>query len=240
MEWGILVTRSDPSAPKHKGLTFFFLDMRSPGIEIRRIKQISGQSNFNEVYFTDVRIPDGQRLGAVGQGWGVALTTLMNERATAGETRGPDFDEILALAEKTELETGPAIDDAAVRERLADWYVRRQGLRWTRFRVMTALSRGGTPGPENSINKLVSAPQAQDMAAFALDLMDAGGAVMDPDVAFMKAAFQDSLLNAPGMRIAAGTDEILKNIIAERVLGLPADVRVDKDLPFKEVPTGKR
>jgi alkylation response protein AidB-like acyl-CoA dehydrogenase len=239
-DWGILVTRSDPDAPKHKGLTFFFLDMKSPGIEIRRIKQISGASNFNEVYFTDVRIPDSQRLGGVGQGWGVALTTLMNERATTGETRGPEFDEIFALARRVELEDGPAIADAAVRERLADWYVRRQGLRWTRFRVMTSLSRGETPGPENSIGKLVSAVQAQDMAAFALDLLDMGGAVFDPDVAPMKAAFQDSLLNAPGMRIAAGTDEILKNIIAERVLGLPPDVRVDKDVAFKDLPTGKR
>jgi len=239
-DWGILITRSDPDAPKHKGLTFFFLDMKSPGIEIRRIKQISGASNFNEVYFTDVRIPDAQRLGGVGQGWGVALTTLMNERATTGETRGPEFDEIFALARRIELEDGPAIADAAVRERLADWYVRRQGLRWTRFRVMTALSRGETPGAENSIGKLVSAVQAQDMAAFALDLLDMGGAVFDQDIAPMKAAFQDSLLNAPGMRIAAGTDEILKNIIAERVLGLPADVRVDKDVAFKDLPTGKR
>jgi alkylation response protein AidB-like acyl-CoA dehydrogenase len=239
-DWGILVTRSDPSAPKHKGLTFFFLDMRSPGIEIRRIKQISGQSNFNEVYFTDVRIPDSQRLGAVGGGWGVAITTLMNERLTSGETRGPDFDEVFSLARRLHLEDGPAIEDAAVRERLADWYVRRQGLRWARFRVMTALSRGETPGPENSIGKLVSAAQAQDIAAFAMDLLDTGGAVLDPDIAPMKAAFQEALLYTPGGRIAAGTDEILKNIIAERVLGLPADVRIDKDVRFSDLPTGKR
>jgi alkylation response protein AidB-like acyl-CoA dehydrogenase len=239
-DWGILVTRSDPSAPKHKGLTFFFLDMHSPGIEIRRIKQISGQSNFNEVYFTDVRIPDSQRLGSVGGGWGVAITTLMNERLTSGETRGPDFDEVFSLARRLHLEDGPAIGDAAVRERLADWYVRRQGLRWARFRVMTALSRGETPGPENSIGKLVSAAQAQDIAAFAMDLLDMGGAVLDPDVAPMKAAFQEALLYTPGGRIAAGTDEILKNIIAERVLGLPADVRVDKDVRFSDLPTGRR
>jgi alkylation response protein AidB-like acyl-CoA dehydrogenase len=239
-DWGILVTRSDPSAPKHKGLTFFFLDMHSPGIEIRRIKQISGQSNFNEVYFTDVRIPDSQRLGAVGGGWGVAITTLMNERLTSGETRGPDFDEVFSLARRLHLEDGPAIEDAAVRERLADWYVRRQGLRWARFRVMTALSRGETPGPENSIGKLVSAAQAQDIAAFAMDLLDMGGAVFDPDIAPMKAAFQEALLYTPGGRIAAGTDEILKNIIAERVLGLPADVRIDKDVRFSDLPTGRR
>jgi alkylation response protein AidB-like acyl-CoA dehydrogenase len=239
-DWGILVTRSDPSAPKHKGLTFFFLDMHSPGIEVRRIKQISGQSNFNEVYFTDVRIPDSQRLGAVGHGWAVAITTLMNERLTSGETRGPDVDELFSLARKLDLEDGPAIENASVRERLADWYVRRQGLRWTRFRVMTALSRGETPGPENSIGKLVSAAQAQDIAAFAMDLLDMGGAVMDPDIAPMRAAFQEAMLYTPGGRIAAGTDEILKNIIAERVLGLPADIRVDKDVRFSDLPTGRR
>jgi alkylation response protein AidB-like acyl-CoA dehydrogenase len=239
-DWGVLVTRSDPSAPKHKGLTYFFLDMKSPGIEIRRIKQISGASNFNEVYFTDVRIPDSQRLGAVGHGWGVAITTLMNERLTSGEMRGPDWDELFALAKSVELEDGSAVANAAVREKLAEWYVRRQGLRWTRFRVMTALSRGETPGPENSIGKLVAAAQAQDMASFALDLLDMGGMVSDPDVAPMRAAFQDSVLSTPGSRIAAGTDEILKNIIAERVLGLPADVRVDKDVAFSDLPAGKR
>jgi alkylation response protein AidB-like acyl-CoA dehydrogenase len=127
-----------------------------------------------------------------------------------------------------------------VRERLADWYVKRQGLRWTRFRVMTALSRGETPGPENSIGKLVAAAQAQDMAAFAMDLMDMGGMVSDPELAPMRAAFQEAVLSSPGSRIAAGTDEILKNIIAERVLGLPADIRVDKDQAFKDLPTGKR
>ena len=239
-DWGVVVTRSDPNAPKHKGLTYFFLDMRSPGIEIRRIKQISGASNFNEVYFTDVRIPDSQRLGAGGAGWGVAITTLMNERLTSGETRGPDWDELFGIVKGLDLEDGPALENAAVREKLADWYVRRQGVRWTRFRGMTALSRGETPGPENSIGKLVLAAQAQDIAAFAMDLLDMGGAVSDPELAPLKAAFQESVLATPGSRIAAGTDEILKNIIAERVLGLPADVRVDKDQAFKDLPTGKR
>jgi alkylation response protein AidB-like acyl-CoA dehydrogenase len=239
-DFGIIVTRSDPRAPKHKGLTFFFLDMKSPGIEVRRIKQISGASNFNEVYFTDVRVPDGQRLGAVGQGWGVAITTLMNERLAVGDVRGPDFDDIFRLARSVELEHGPAIGDAAVRERLADWYVRQQGLRWTKFRTMTALSRGQTPGPEASIGKIVSATKLQEIAAFALDLMDMGGAVMDPALAPARAAFQEALLYAPGARIAGGTDEILKNIIAERVLGLPADIRVDKDVSFQDLPTGRR
>jgi alkylation response protein AidB-like acyl-CoA dehydrogenase len=238
-DWGVIVTRSDPAAPKHKGLTYFFLDMHSPGIEVRRIKQISGASNFNEVYFTNVVVPDAQRLGAVGQGWGVSITTLMNERLAVGDTRGPDIEEIFALARAIRLEDGPAIDNAAVRERLADWYVRTQGLRYTRFRAMTALSRGETPGPEASIGKIVSASKAQDIASFAMDLMDMGGAVLDPEVAPMRAAFQEALLYSPGGRIAGGTDEILRNIIAERVLGLPPDIRVDKDLPFSDVPVGR-
>jgi alkylation response protein AidB-like acyl-CoA dehydrogenase len=239
-DWGILVTRSDPAQPKHKGLTFFFLDMRTPGIEVRRIKQISGASNFNEVYFTDVRIPDAQRLGAVGGGWGVALTTLMNERLTTGELRTPDFEELFALVRRLELEDGPALVSGAVRERLADFYVRTQGVRWSRFRTMTALSRGETPGPESAIGKLVNAPKAQDMAAYALELLGMAGVVTDPDVAPMRAAFQEALLTTPGSRIAAGTDEILKNIIAERVLGLPQDVRVDREVPFDRLPTGRR
>jgi alkylation response protein AidB-like acyl-CoA dehydrogenase len=239
-DWAILVARHDPKVPKHKGLTFFFLSMKTPGIETRRIKQISGASHFNEVYFTDVRIPDAQRLGGVGAGWGVAITTLMNERLTSGDLRGPDFEEVFELARRVPLEDGPAIDNAAVRERLADLYVKTQGVRLTRFRTMTALSRGETPGPENSIGKLVNAPKAQEIASFAMDLLDMGGVVTDKEVAPMRAAFQESLLNSPGGRIAAGTDEILKNIIAERVLGLPQDVRVDREAPFDELPTGAR
>ncbi len=238
-DWGIIVTRSDPKAPKHKGLTFFFLDMRSPGIEVRRIKQVSGASNFNEVYFTDVRVPDTQRLGAVGHGWGVSITTLMNERLAVGDVAGPDFDEAFALARAVTLEDGPAMANASVRERLADWYVRQQGLRYTRFRTMTALSRGQTPGPEASIGKIVSASKLQEIAAFGMDLLDMGGTITDPALAPMRAAFQDAFLAAPGARIAGGTDEILRNILAERVLGLPADIRVDKDVAFDEVPTGR-
>jgi alkylation response protein AidB-like acyl-CoA dehydrogenase len=184
-------------------------------------------------------VPDRQRLGAVGHGWAVSITTLMNERLAVGDVRGPDFDEIFALARSIELEDGPAIANAAVRERLADWYVRQQGLRWTRFRTMTALSRGETPGPEASIGKTVSATKLQEIATLALDLLDMGGIVMTPELTAMRAAFQEAFLYAPGSRIAGGTDEILKNILAERVLGLPPDIRVDKDAPFDELPVGR-
>ncbi|HUH86082.1 MAG TPA: acyl-CoA dehydrogenase family protein, partial [Stellaceae bacterium] len=239
-DFGILVTRSDPTVPKHKGLTFFFLSMTSPGIEIRPIKQISGHSHFNEVFFTDVRIPDGQRLGPVGAGWQVSLTTLMNERLAVGDAPGPDFREIFDLVRRLELEDGPAIKNAAVRERLAQWYVRTQGLKYTKFRTMTRLSRGETPGPEASIGKLVSASKLQEIATFGMDLMGMAGIMADEAAIPANALFQQALLYSPALRIAGGSDEILRNIIAERVLGLPADVRVDKDLPFKELPTGKR
>jgi len=236
---GIIITRTNPDAPKHRGLTMFFIDMHSPGIEVRRIKQISGTSNFNEVFFTDTRVPDHQRLGEVGAGWKVALTTLMNERLAVGDAPGPDFDDIFALARTLPIDGTPAIRDSAVRDKLADWYVKTQGLTYTKFRTMTALSRGQVPGPEASITKLVSATKLQEIASYAIDLIGQSGAVMDPQVVPMEALFQEALLYAPALRIAGGSDEILRNIIAERVLGLPGDVRVDKDAPFSAVRSGR-
>lgn len=239
-DYGVIVARSDPSQPKHKGLSYFFLDMKSPGIECRRIKQISGASNFNEVYFDNVRVPDAQRLGAVGDGWRVAITTLMNERLAVGQTPPPDFWEAMSLAKQTELDSGPAIEDGAVRDRLADWYVQMMGLKWGRYRTMTALSRGEQPGPEASITKIVSANKRQQIAGFALDLMDMGGAHFDDAESPLGAIFQEAWLSSPSGRIAGGTDEILRNIIAERVLGMPQDIRVDKSAPFDQLPTGGR
>ena len=238
-DFGVLVTRSDFAAPKHKGLTYFFLDMKSPGIEIRPIKQISGQSHFNEVFFTDVKIPDSQRLGKPGEGWKVSLTTLMNERYTIGGRTSVGVEDIFELARTIELEDGPALKNAAVRDKLADWYVSSQGLKYSHFRTMTALSRGETPGPESSIGKLVNGSKLQNIAAFALDLMEQGGVLTDPQLVPLAAVFQQTLMTSPSSRIAGGSDEIMRNIIAERVLGLPADVRVDKDLPFSALPTGK-
>jgi alkylation response protein AidB-like acyl-CoA dehydrogenase len=239
-DFGIIVVRTDPNLPKHEGLTFLFLDMRSPGIEIRPIHQMSGASHFNEVFFTDVRVADAQRLGAVGQGWKVSLTTLMNERLAVGEVHRPDVEDLVILSRSLMLDGAPAIRNGAVRERIADWYARTQGLKFTRFRTMTALSRGQTPGPENSIHKLVNASKLQDIASYGLDLMGMAGLVMDDDLAEAFALFQQALLSSPSARLAGGSDEILRNIIAERVLGLPADIRVDKNRPFNEVPTGRR
>jgi alkylation response protein AidB-like acyl-CoA dehydrogenase len=239
-DYGVLVTRSDFLAKKHDGLTYFFLDMKSPGIEIRPIKQMSGASHFNQVFFKDVRVPDSQRLGAVGQGWKVALTTLMNERYTIGGRMGAGVEDVFELARRLEIGDGPALKNGAVRDKLADWYVASQGLKYANFRTMTALSRGETPGPEASLGKLVNASMLQTIAAFAMDLMDEGGVLCDPELAPLAAAFQQTLLTSPASRIAGGSDEIMRNIIAERVLGLPAEVRLDKTLPFNQLPTGKR
>jgi len=238
-DFGILVVRTDPTVPKHKGLSYFYLDMKSPGIEIKPIKQLSGDANFNEVYFTDVRIPDSQRLGAVGQGWQVSLTTLMNERASIGAGgTSVGFDSVFKLAQKVNIDDRPAIENASVRAKLADWYCQEAGLKYTAYRTLTALSRGSIPGPENSIGKLVGAPKTQDMASFAIDLLEQSGAIWDKDLAGDLSLYQGTYMSIPGLRIAGGTDEIMANIIAERVLGLPQDVRVDKGIPFNEVPTG--
>ncbi len=238
-DFGALVARSDSSAPKHKGLTYFWLSMKTPGIDIQPIRQMSGSRHFNQVFFNDVRIPDAQRIGPVGDGWKVAITTLMNERYSTGEAPGPDVNELMALARSIPTETGTAIDDAAIGDRIADFYVRTQGLRFTKFRTMTALSRGETPGPQSSIGKLVTAVKLQDITSFGLDLMGMAGGVAEPDMP-LGGIFEEALLYSPAMRIAGGTDEILRNIIAERVLGLPGDVRVDKDVPFADLPTGPK
>ena len=238
-DYAILVLRTDPNVPKHKGLTYFFVDMKSPGIEVKPIKQISGGSGFNEVYFTDVRVSDAQRLGAVGQGWQVAITTLMNERASIGAGGGgAGFRQLFDLAQRVHIDDRPAIEDKSVRAKLADWYVQEAGLRYTGYRSLSALSRGEIPGPENSIGKYVGAAKGQDMASFAMDLLETSGTITDPEFTVAAGLFQDAYMGAPGGRIAGGTDEIMLNILAERVLGLPQDVRVDKGIPFNEVPTG--
>ena len=239
-DFGIVICRTNPDAPKHKGLTMFWVDMHDPGIEVKPIHQMSGGSGFNEVFFTDVRVPDSQRLGAVDDGWKVSLVTLMNERLAVGGASGMGWSQFMEAARDLPgLDGRPALKDQSVREKLADWYVQAEGLKHTRNRTMTALSRGQTPGPESSIGKVVSAVQMQDLAHAAIEMLDQYGIINDPDIAVMRAGFQSSAMFAPGLRIAGGTDEILKNIIAERVLGLPGDIRVDKDVAFKDMPTGR-
>ena len=235
-DFGILVVRHDPSLEKHKGLTFFFVDMKSPGIEVKPIKQLTGGSSFNEVYFNDVVIPDSQRLGEIGDGWKVAITTLMNERLAVGDADGVDANEAFELAKKHDKDGEQLIDNNAVRESIADWYCEASGLKNTKLRTMSALSRGDTPGPEASITKIVSANKLQAIGNFGMDSSDMSGMLMDEESDFIK--FQMAWMGAAGLRIAGGTDEILKNIIAERVLGLPHEARADKGLAFKDIPSG--
>lgn len=233
-DFGIVVCRTDPSLPKHKGLTMFIVDMKAPGVEVRGIKQMSGGSDFNEVFFTGVRIADTHRLGAEGDGWKVALTTLMHERlAVGGKPRhAPGYATLMALAKGVDAAAGgPAIEAADVRQRIAASYIADEGIKLTQMRALSALSRGQMPGPEQSIAKVVIAKTMQDMSAFALDLAGGDGFITegaDPEIEKL----QGSYLWSAGLRIAGGTDEILRNIIAERVLGLPGDLRPDKDKPF--------
>lgn len=238
-DYGLLITRTDPNLPKHKGLTMFFLDMRLPGVEIRPIKQASGESGFSEVYFADVRIPDAQRLGAVNQGWEVSLTTLMNERLSIGSRSATGFAELFAYCMQLKLDGRPALDDRLVRSKLATFAVRTSGLKYTAMRALTALSKGQTPGPENSIGKLVAASTMQEVAAFAVDLQGQAGVLAGVE-SESAGQFQAMLLRSPGSRIAGGTDEIMRNIVAERVLGLPGDIRVDKKVPFRDIPARGR
>ena len=238
-DYGVIVVRTDPTVPKHKGLSYFYIDMKAPGVEIKPIKQLTGDSDFNEVYFTDVRVSDSQRLGEVGQGWQVSLTTLMNERAAIGGSFGQmDVSLAMSVAAEVEIDGRPALEDAAVRTRIADWYVQEAGLKYTGYRSLTALSRGALPGPESSIGKLVGAPKMQAMSSYLMDLLGASGAIADEALAAKAGIIQRAYMGAPGLRIAGGTDEIMANIIAERVLGLPQEPRLDKGIPFNEVPTG--
>jgi alkylation response protein AidB-like acyl-CoA dehydrogenase len=187
-----------------------------------------------------VRVKDSQRVGAVDDGWKVSLVTLMNERLAVGGGGSTGWAQFLEAARGVAGFDGqPAIRDRALREKLADWYVQAKGLEHTRNRTITALSRGQTPGPESSIGKVVAAAQMQDMANNAVEMLDQFGIIDEPELAPLHAAFHHAVMSAPGFRIAGGTDEILKNIIAERVLGLPGDLRVDKDVPFKDMPTGR-
>jgi hypothetical protein len=239
-DWGMIVTRTDPEAAKHAGLSYFIVDMHAPGIEVRPIRQINGASGFNEVFFNDVTVPDENRLGAVGDGWRVALTTLMNERVAIGAGSGSSrVRDLFRLARETRLDGRPALENHAVRQKLADFYIRAKGLQYTSYRTLSAISRGATPGPEGSIGKAIGAPLGQEMASFAMELQGAMGALQDPSLSAQEGLWQDAYLGAPGLRIAGGTDEILRNIIAERVLGLPPEVRVDKDRPFREIPVGR-
>ena len=238
--WGMVVARTDPAQPKHKGLTYFVVDMHAPGVEVRPLYQITGEAEFNEVYLTDVRIPDAERLGEIGDGWRVALTTLMNERVAIGGGIPPRGGGMIGELVKVWEQVGTT--DPAKRDELMRLWTRAEVLRLTNMRAAGARA-GGTPGPEGSINKLALAELHQDLATFAMDLLGAegtlfpGGYTMQrPTRTSMWAFAQHAFLRTRANSIEGGTSEVMRNILGERVLGLPGDVRVDKELPWSEVP----
>ncbi|WP_439540596.1 acyl-CoA dehydrogenase family protein [Sphingomonas sp.] len=233
--WGIIVARSDPSVPKHAGLTFFYLDMRSPGIEVRQIRKLAGETEINEVFLNDVFVPDSQRMGPVGAGFRVAIETLMIERYSVSDESlsGPTIERFVAFAQSARIHGKPALDDGEVRAMIADTLVERQGLRSIHRRALDAIGAGREPGPEGAIRKLLLGRRRQQLGAAALDLMGPAGAVLANGLTTAQ-DFAWSWIDSPGPRIAGGTDEILRNTIAEKVLGLPQDHRPDKGVPFNQ------
>ncbi len=237
--WGMLVARTDPDQPKHRGLTYFVVDMHQPGVEVRPLRQMTGDAEFNEVYFTDARIPDDERLGDVGDGWRVSLTTLMNERVAIGGTIPQRGSGTIAQAVETWQKKGGRADQ---RDRLLDLWVRAEVLRLTNIRASQNRT-SGVPGPEGSVGKLASAELNQAITSFNMELMGAEAMTYDSydtdrrsRLGLAAPAPQRSFLRTRANSIEGGTTEVMKNILGERVLGLPGDVRTDKDVPWVEVP----
>jgi alkylation response protein AidB-like acyl-CoA dehydrogenase len=229
--WGVLIARSDPDVPKHAGLTAFLLPMDSPGVEIRPIRQMSGGTSFNEVFFTGVRVPDSLRLGEVGGGWNVALTMLGFERAQSGAKTGVggSWAQLRTLAAWSGR-TG----DPAVRQRLARVYIHERLRELTRQRVEAAHQRGATPGPEGSLGKLLWTQGLTAIGEAAALLL--GPALTADTGEWGTYAWAEHVLGAPGYRIAGGSDEMQRNIIAERALGLPKEPGPGRDQPWRTIP----
>jgi len=236
-DYGVIIARNDPTVPKHKGLTFFWIDMKSPGVTVRPVRLAGGDSHVNEVFFDDVHLTDGQRLSAVGGGFGVAMATLMIERYSASDPAGfgPSLDTFIDLARSCEVNGRPAIEDGRIRSVIARTYAMRSGLEAITARAVRMMEAGMEPGPEGALNKLVSVRSRQKLSELAIDLMGALGLEWDAD-AWIKDDWVASWLSAPTMRIAGGADEMLLNTIAEKVLGLPQDYRPDKGVPFNQIP----
>ncbi len=237
-KWGMLVARTDPELPKHQGLTYFVVDMQQPGVEVKPLRQITGEAEFNEVFFTDARVPDEHRLGDQGDGWRVSLTTLMNERVAIGGSVMPrDSGAIGEAVRLWKLHGGDELD----RERLMRLWTAAEVTRLTNLRA-SQLRRKGTPGPEGSVSKLVYAELNQRIFDFCVDLLGPEGQLYDtyemvvPTEVGPIRDVRRAFLRARANSIEGGTSEIMRNILGERVLGLPGEPRVDKDLPWKDVP----
>ena len=236
--YGVVLTRTDPTVSKYRGLTLFMIDMRQTGVEIRPIKQMDGGGHFNEVFFNDAVVPDAYRLGEVGGGWTGALTVLMSERLAISGIQPTGFPQFLDLVKSLQLNGEPIANDPIVRERLATWYSQYAGLQAVNKRMITAVAKGGIAGAEASLGKLVGAVMNQEIANFACQLFGQAGIIQDQTLSPEQAHFQDTVLFSPGVRLAGGTDEVMRNILAEQVLGLPQEPRADKGMAFQEIPTG--
>lgn len=235
-DYGILLARTDWDAPKTKGLTMFILNLKAPGVEVRPIHQASGEYHFNEVFLDNVSIPDSDRIGEVNKGWQVMLSTLMQERLSVGGSFATDIhDRLVALARNTMWGDRPAIEDARVRGRIADAYLDQFGVELIIRRALSAISKGGQPGPEMALVKLVGAKAMLDLGGLALEIGGADALAGMEDLGSDWRWPEPMWLSAPGARLAGGTDEILRNVISERVLGLPVEIRNDRDKPFREL-----
>ena len=231
---GEVICRTDPSLPKHKGMTGFIVDMHATGVEIRPLRQMTGGASFNEVFFNEVRVPDSYRLGEVNNGWGVALTTLMNERAAIGTASGGEtsmFTRMQAMVHHFGM-----TDDPIVREKMADLFIRTKVAGYNNQRAMDKIRAGQTPGPEMSIAKMALVDNQKRMNDFLSLVL---GSKLQADTGeWGTYAWSQLLLGAPGMRIAGGSDEVMRNIVGERVLGLPKDVGIDSKSAFRDLKVG--
>jgi len=240
-KWGLLVVRTDAEAVKHAGLTAVVVDMHGPGVEVRPLRQMTGEAEFNEVYFTDTRIPVSETLGNTGDGWRVSLTTLMNERVAIGgaipqKGSGP-IREAVKLWEKLPAHR----KDAATKDKLMKLWIRSEIARLTNIRAGQN-RKMGVPGPEGSIGKMASAELNKETYELCIELLGAEGMLygsyemVRPDTAMSFDSLPKAFLRARANSIEGGTSEVMRNILGERVLGLPGDVRVDREMPWSKVP----
>ena len=248
-DWGMLVTRTDPNVRKHRGMTYFALDMKAEGVDVRPLRQITGEAEFNEVYMTDVRVPDEHRIGAEGEGWRAALTTLMNERnAIGGGGGGGPKKGGGSIGQLVNLWNNASDHQRSESNRndVAQLWIRAEVLRLTNMRA-SQLAKSGNPGPEGSVGKSVMAILNQDIYEKAIDLQGMAGQI-DFDYTFRRPEAVDlqgtaggegyAFLRARANTIEGGTTEVMKNILGEQVLGLPGEPRVDKEIPWIDVPRG--
>jgi acyl-CoA dehydrogenase len=227
---GEIICRTDPDLPKHKGLTGFIVDMKAPGVEIRPLRQMTGGASFNEVFFTEVRVRDDHRLGDVNNGWNVALTTLMNERAAIGGGGGgaDPLTRVYAMVRHYGLDSDPI-----VRDKLADLYTRYKVASLNNQRAMDKIRAGQTPGPEMSTAKMALTDNQLRLCAFLSEVL--GPKVVVDTGEWGTYAWNQLILGTPGLRIAGGSDEVMRNIVGERVLGLPKEPGIDSKSPFRDL-----